>query len=178
MAILRVARMGNPVLRQAAEPIDVDDLMGDEVQVLIEDMLDTVDDYQGIGLAAPQVHVSSRIIVVCPPNGDREDGEEELPPLALVNPEVTPCGEEKVTDWEGCLSIPDIRGRVPRNAAIEVTALNREGTQKKFRAEGYLARIIQHEVDHLDGVLFLDRMPDLQSLCFLSEYGRDEEESA
>ena len=178
MAILRVARMGNPVLREIAEPVAAEDLADDEVQLLIEDMLDTVDDYQGIGLAAPQVHVSTRIIIVCPPGNGSEEDEEELPPLVLVNPEISPCGEEKVTDWEGCLSIPDIRGRVPRYAAIEVTALNRGGTERRFRAEGYLSRIIQHEVDHLDGVLFLDRVKDLQSLCLLSEYGRYEEESA
>ncbi len=176
MAILRVARMGNPVLRQVAEPIQPEGLADDEVQILIDDMLDTIEDYQGAGLAAPQVHDSRRIVIFCPPVED--DDEEDPPePLVLVNPTVSPLDEARETGWEGCLSIPDLRGEVLRYTHVAVTALDRSGKAMKFRAQGHSARIIQHEVDHLDGALYLDRMPDLKSLCFLSEYGRHSEES-
>lgn len=178
MAILRVARMGNPVLRQVAQPVAPEALDDDELQVLIDDMLDTVADYEGVGLAAPQVHESRRIIVVCPPGAEDGEGTEDPPEMVLINPELEPLGEADRTDWEGCLSIPEIRGRVPRYGAVAVTALDRDGGALTFRAEGYAARILQHEVDHLDGVLFLDRMTDLRSLCFLSEYVRYGGESA
>jgi len=176
MAILRVAQMGNPVLRQVAERVTEEDLDGDEIQQLIDDMLDTVDDYEGAGLAAPQVHESVRIVVICPPAEGEE--EEARAPLVLVNPSVSPDGEDRQTDWEGCLSIPGLRGQVPRHTSAVVTALNRDGKPIRFTARDYAARILQHEVDHLDGVLYLDRMPSMQSLCCLEEYRRMTDESA
>ncbi len=169
MAILKVARMGHPVLRQEAEPVSEAELKDPDFQPLIEDMMETMDEYDGVGLAAPQVHESVRVILVQAPKIEEQD---ELPPLVLVNPEIEPLSSDLVSDWEGCLSIPEIRGRVPRYEGVRVTALNKEGRPVVFDAHGYLARVIQHEVDHLDGVLFLDRMEDFSSLCFLEEYGK------
>ena len=175
MAILKVSRMGHPVLRTIAQPVPEDWIEKEETQRLIDDMIETMDEYHGVGLAAPQVHVSSRILVA----QMLSDTEDAIEALVLVNPEIEPLNEEMETAREGCLSIPDVRGRVPRHLAISVRAIARNGEAVSFEAEGFDARVIQHEVDHLDGILYLDRMEDLSSLCFLDEYGRywaDEEE--
>jgi peptide deformylase len=180
MAILKVARMGHPVLRARARPIDPAQIGSPRIQQLIDDMFETMQEYQGVGLAAPQVHVSLRVFVAgfAPnPNGDTDDDEEEesgrgVPRMALINPEITPIGAELVEDWEGCLSIPDIRGRVPRSREILVKAYDRRGKRIEVKAGGFTARVIQHETDHLDGVLFFDRMKSFQTLTFLDEFGR------
>ena len=180
MAILKVARMGHPVLRARARPIDPAQIGSPRIQQLIDDMFETMQEYQGVGLAAPQVHVSLRVFVAgfAPnPNGDTDDDEEEesgrgVPRMALINPEITPIGAELVEDWEGCLSIPDIRGRVPRSREILVKAYDRRGKRIEVKAGGFTARVIQHETDHLDGVLFFDRMKTFQTLTFLDEFGR------
>ncbi|HWT46051.1 MAG TPA: peptide deformylase, partial [Vicinamibacterales bacterium] len=129
-----------------------------------------------IGLAAPQIHVGLRLFVAGFPASRRdsdEDGEEERVPLmALINPEITPVGSATEEDWEGCLSIPDIRGKVPRAREIQVRAYDRRGRRIDIRAKGFTARVIQHESDHLDGVLFFDRMKSFETLTFLEEFGR------
>ena len=142
-------------------------------------MFETMKEYQGVGLAAPQIHESLRIFVAgFPPVPDDEEGErdeddeDDVPLMALVNPEIEVVSRETVEDWEGCLSIPDIRGRVPRSRQIIVRAYDRAGKKIEMRASGFTARVIQHETDHLDGVLFFDRMRGFQSLTFLDEYGR------
>jgi len=173
MAILKVARMGHPVLRARARAIDRGELKGAVVQKLIDDMLETMAEYHGVGLAAPQVHESVRIFVAALDH--REDDEEDGPeaePIAIVNPEISVVSADVVEDWEGCLSIPDIRGRVPRAREIRVRALDRKGDRLELRAHDFPARVIQHEADHLDGVLFFDRMKALDSLTFLDEYAR------
>jgi peptide deformylase len=173
MAILKVARMGHPVLRARARPINPSDIRSPGIQRLVDDMLETMREYQGIGLAAPQVHESLRLFVAgldTPPDDD--DEEVRLPLMALINPEITPIGETTAEDWEGCLSIPDIRGRVPRATQIHVRAYDRTGKRIELRASGFTARVIQHETDHLDGVLFFDRMRSFQTLTFLDEFGR------
>jgi len=130
-------------------------------------MIETMREYQGIGLAAPQVHEGLRLFVA------GMDGEEEpLPLVVLANPEITPVGDERVEDWEGCLSIPDMRGRVMRFEAIDVRALDRDGRPIEMRMRAYPARVVQHETDHLDGVLFLDRMTSFETLTFLEEFSR------
>jgi len=176
MSILKVARMGHPVLRARAKPVDPADIKSAPVQQLIDDMLETMREYQGVGLAAPQVHESLRLFVAgfAPGAGDDEDGDEDedVPLMAIINPEITPIGDEMIEDWEGCLSIPDIRGRVPRARSIVVNALDRFGKRIELEAQGYAARVIQHETDHLDGVLFFDRMKSLGSMTFLDEYAR------
>ncbi|MCC7181180.1 MAG: peptide deformylase [Acidobacteria bacterium] len=168
MSILKVSRMGHPVLRQRARAVDKHEIRTPAFQKLIDDMIDTMDEYSGIGLAAPQVHESLRLFVaVLDPEG-RGEGEA----TALINPEITVLGKDLVEGWEGCLSIPDIRGRVPRSPHIRVSALNREGRRVEIEAHDFPARVIQHETDHLDGILFFDRMRAFESLTFMEEYSR------
>ncbi len=167
MSILKIARMGHPLLRTRARPLDAGEIATPRIQRLIDDMFETMQDSQGIGLAGPQVHESIRLFVA---GVDDEDGT--MPPVVIINPEVTPVGSAVAEDWEGCLSIPDIRGRVSRAVDIRVRALDRHGRSISMTANGFPARVIQHETDHLDGVLFFDRMTAFQSLTFLEEYSR------
>jgi peptide deformylase len=170
MSILKVARMGHPVLRQKARAIDRSEIRNPVVQKLIDDMIETMVEYHGVGLAAPQVHEDLRLFVA---SLDHDDAGESAPkPIAIINPEITPVGSEIDEDWEGCLSIPDIRGRVPRAAEIKLRAWDRDGERIELHARHYPARVIQHETDHLDGILFFDRMRSLGSLTFLDEYSR------
>ena len=173
MAILKVARMGHPVLRAKARPLQASEIRSPEVQRLIDDMFDTMHEYQGIGLAAPQIHVSVRLFVAgMPPDPDEEPDPDQVPEMALINPEITVVGRETAEDWEGCLSIPDIRGRVPRARQILVKAYDRHGKRVEIKAANFMARVIQHETDHLDGVLFFDRMKSFETLSFLDEFQR------
>jgi peptide deformylase len=173
MAILKVARMGHPVLRARARTIEPAQIGTPRIQQLIDDMFETMQEYQGVGLAAPQVHESLRLFVAGFAPDDEDEGVSRgLPLMVLINPEITPIGDELVEDWEGCLSIPDIRGRVPRSRQISVRAYDRRGKRIEVKAGGFTARVIQHETDHLDGVLFFDRMRSFQTLTFLDEFGR------
>ena len=169
MSILKVARMGHPVLRAKAKALDRSTIRTPMMQKLIDDMIETMNEYHGVGLAAPQIHEGIRLFVAAL---DTERGEEPSEPIALINPEITPVGTEVREDWEGCLSIPDIRGKVPRHVEIRVKALDRDGERVELRARGFSARIIQHETDHLDGILFFDRMKAFDTLTFLDEYSR------
>jgi peptide deformylase len=171
MSILKVARMGHPVLRTRARPLERSELRSADAQRLIDDMIDTMTEYHGVGLAAPQVHGDLRLFVALLDAHDRDD-EEESEPSVVVNPEVVLVGDERVEGWEGCLSIPDIRGRVPRAREIVLRALNRKGERFERRLQDFPARVVQHEADHLDGVLFFDRMTSFESLTFLDEYAR------
>jgi len=171
MSILKVARMGHPVLRRKARALDRHELKDAAIQKLIDDMIDTMVEYHGVGLAGPQVHESLRIFVAALDSGD-DGGGREPEPVAIINPEITPVGSEIVEDWEGCLSIPDIRGRVPRAKEIRVRCYDRKGDRIELHAHDFPARVIQHETDHLDGVLFFDRMRGFDSLTFLDEYSR------
>jgi peptide deformylase len=172
MSLLKVAHMGHPVLRKRAREIERPELKHPSVQKLIDDMIDTMHEYHGVGLAAPQVHEGLRIFVaaITPQNEEPLSPGDE--PMVFINPVVTSIGNEIVEDWEGCLSIPDIRGRVPRARSIKVTALDRSGGKLDFTSHDFPARVIQHETDHLDGVLFFDRMRTFESLAFLDEYAR------
>ena len=167
MSILKVARMGHPVLRTRARSLEPDEITTPRIQRLIDDMFETMHDSLGIGLAGPQVHESLRLFVA-----GVDDEERTMPPVVMINPEVTPTGSDVEEDWEGCLSIPDIRGRVSRATDIRVRALDRHGKPISMTADGFSARVIQHETDHLDGVLFFDRMTSFESLTFLDEYSR------
>jgi peptide deformylase len=169
MSILKVARMGHPVLRAKTRPLERGDIKTATVQKLIDDMLDTMSEYHGVGLAAPQVHEPVRLFVASLDSGE-EGAEPE--PCVLINPEITVVGSDVVEDWEGCLSIPDVRGKVPRAREIKVRALDRNGERIQLTAHDFPARVIQHETDHLDGVLFFDRMRSFESLTFLDEYAR------
>ena len=176
MSILKVARMGHPVLRGKSRALDKGEIRSAAVQKLINDMMDTMAEYRGVGLAAPQVHEGLRIFVASLDISleiDEQEGRDSDPePIALINPEITIVGIDVVEDWEGCLSVPDVRGRVPRAREIEVRALDRHGGRLELRAHGFSARVIQHETDHLDGVLFFDRMRSFETLTFLDEYSR------
>jgi peptide deformylase len=167
MSILKVSRLGHPVLRMEAQRLSPQQLGTPEIQKLIDDMMVTMVEYYGVGLAAPQVH-ESLAIAVLESHGPRGD----IPMTVLVNPDVTILGEEQVEDWEGCLSIPDFRGRVPRWNKLRVDALDRKGNRIHFTAEGFTARVIQHEFDHLKGKVYLDRMPDLKTLSHFAEFQR------
>ena len=160
MAILKIARMGHPVLLREAEPVD--DPNHPEIRRLIADMAETMQDASGIGLAAPQVHVPLRLFVWR--NGQGVS--------ALVNPELTPVGEEVESAWEGCLSIPGLRGSVARPKRIRFRGLDAEGNPVEGEAEGMAGRVMQHETDHLDGVLYPMRMQDLSLLGFTEELAR------
>ncbi|MBM3819327.1 MAG: peptide deformylase [Acidimicrobiia bacterium] len=168
MSILKVARMGHPVLRQRGRPLEKTELLTTGVQQLIDDMIDTMHEYNGVGLAAPQVHQSLRLFVALL----EEEPDGSTPATVVVNPEIVPQTSVKEEGWEGCLSIPDIRGLVPRLADITVRALDRHGRAVELRLRDFPARVAQHETDHLDGVLFFDRMTSLQSLTYMEEYSR------
>ena len=168
MSILKVARMGHPVLRKRARALDKAALRDPLLQKFIDDMIETMHEYHGVGLAAPQVHEDVRVFVGLL---DEEPGPDS-DAVVLINPDITPEGQDQKEGWEGCLSIPDIRGMVPRFTAITVKALDRQGRPLELRLKNFAARVAQHETDHLDGILFFDRMTSMQSLTFLDEYSR------
>lgn len=169
MSILKVAKMGNPVLRTKARAIDPLAISSPAFQKLIDDMFETMAEYDGVGLAAPQVHEGLRLFTASLGMESRGDARELM---AFINPEVQLVGSAREDDWEGCLSIPDIRGLVPRAREVRVRAYARSGERFELKATGFSARVIQHEFDHLEGILFFDRMKSLESLTFLQEYSR------
>ena len=168
MSILKVARMGHPVLREKARPIEPKELKTVPLQKFIDDMIETMQEYSGVGLAAPQVHEGLRIFVAHLDQEGRGGGD----PIAVINPEIEVIGNTMIEGWEGCLSIPDIRGRVPRAAQIRVSALDRSGKRVEINAKDFSARVIQHETDHLNGILFFDRMRSFESLTYMEEFSR------
>jgi peptide deformylase len=171
MSILKVARIGNPVVRGAARAVSKEELRSPEIQRLIDDMIATMHEYDGVGVAAPQIHVSLKLAVLEVPASDPRS-ENVVPLTVLVNPRVTPLGDETIDGWEGCLSVPELRGLVPRFRRVRLEALDREGRAFVAEAEGFHARVIQHECDHLDGRVYLDRMRDMRSLACLPELER------
>ena len=168
MSILKVARMGHPVLRQRARPIEPRELKTVLLQKFIDDMIETMQEYSGVGLAAPQVHEGLRVFVAHLDQDGRGTGD----PIAIINPEVEITASTTIEGWEGCLSIPDIRGRVPRAQQVRVTALDRHGKRIEINAKDFPARVIQHETDHLNGILFFDRMRSFESLTYMEEFSR------
>jgi peptide deformylase len=172
MAILKVARLGHPVLRRVADPVPPERITSPEVQRLIEDMIDTMVEYSGVGLAAPQVHHSLRILVTEEIPDSEHEGELLAERSVVVNPEVTFLTDEEIAFYEGCLSIPEIRGRVPRIRRIRLRGFDQQGKPIDREVEGFPAVVYQHELDHLNGIVFLDRMRDLKTLAFQNEYER------
>jgi peptide deformylase len=172
MAILKVARIGNPVVRTRAKAVDPSVIPSRDFQRFLDDLVETMVEYEGVGVAAPQVHVSLRVAVLAVPSVDGRGGRRGVPLTFLINPVVTPLSRKTVHDIEGCLSIPDLRGRVPRFEKVRLEALGRDGKPYSLNAKGFHARVIQHECDHLDGNVYLDRMDDLKTLGFLGELER------
>jgi len=172
MSILKVSHLGNPVLRKFAGKVDPARIATPEFQRLLDDMIETMREYDGVGLAAPQVHLSQQIAVI---DGELLADEPKVPDeakrvLVLVNPALRLRSEKTFTHWEGCLSVPGFRGSVPRVRDVAVEALDREGKPFRLEATGYFAAVLQHECDHLGGKVYLDRMPDLKELAYLKEW--------
>ncbi len=167
--LLEVIRLGHPVLRSVAEPVPEDWFGSGRLADLGSDMVRTMIEEEGVGLAAPQVAEGLRLFAYWVPGSDDEPG---IAPTVLVNPEIRPVGDEAEEGWEGCLSIPGLRGLVPRYRRIKVRARTPEGSPVSLTADGFQSRVIQHESDHLDGVVFLDRMTSTDSLAFETEWER------
>jgi len=172
MAILKIAQMGHPILRAVAAPVDPAEILEPGFQELLNDMVETLRDYDGAGLAAPQVREGIQVVAIEVRHNRRYPEAPTIPLTILINPQVTTLTDERVAGWEGCLSLPKLRGLVGRHRAVEVEALDRNGRLVRFCAEGFFATVVQHEVDHLRGILFVDRMDDLRTLAFLSEWER------
>lgn len=172
MSILKVARLGHPVLRKATANLVQRELQSAAMQKFIDDMIETMKEYDGVGLAADQVHESKQLAVLEVANNPRYPNKPDVPLTVLVNPKVTPLSDVLEEDWEGCLSIPDLRGKVPRYTSVRVQAWDRNGQELDYVATGFHARVIQHEFDHLNGKLYVDRMCDLTTLSFLQEFAR------
>ena len=172
MSILKVTRLGHPVLREITKDISVKELKTPAIQKFIDDMVETMKEYDGVGLAADQVFTSKQVAVLEVADNPRYPNKAKVPLTVLVNPKITPLSDEMEEDWEGCLSIPDLRGRVPRYKSIHIQALDRKGKKLDFVAHDFHARVIQHEFDHLNGKVYLDRMRDFTTLTFLQEFAR------
>ena len=172
MAILKVARLGHPVLRQKALPVPAGDIRSAEIQRLIDDMVETMREYNGAGLAAPQVHVLKQICVIEVNENPRYPEAPSIPLTVLVNPVLTPMTEEMEDGWEGCLSVPDMRGVVPRYTAVRLECLDRDGNPVTLVAKEFFARVIQHETDHLNGIVYVDRIRDMRTLSHIAEWQR------
>jgi peptide deformylase len=178
MAILKIARMGHPVLRQHAMPVE--DPTSEAVRRLVADMIETLDDIGGAGLAAPQVHVPQRVVLfkvaaerVTPRSGDVPQGL-----TVLINPEVELLPGPVELGWEGCLSVPGLRGAVPRASRIYYRGMSLDGEMIERVVAGFHARVVQHECDHLDGILYPQRVPDHRLLGFVEEWQRYGEDLA
>jgi peptide deformylase len=172
MALLKIARMGHPVLR--ARAAEIADPTAPWVRRLAEDMVETMEDAGGTGIAAPQVYESHRLVVFRV-TGERSTdlpGDDEQDLTALINPVIEPVGNERGYGWEGCLSVPGLRGVVPRHLRIRYRGLGLDGEIIEREAAGFHARVVQHECDHLDGILYPQRMDDHRLLVFLEELQR------
>lgn len=163
-----VVTIGNPVLREHAQ--EVKDLSSVEVQQLIDDLIETVIEENGVGIAAPQVSVSQQIMIIASRPSPRYPSAPEMQPTALINPRIVDQSKELEKGWEGCLSVPGIRGLVPRNTWVNVRYQDREGEWIESRYEGFLARIFQHEYDHLIGMTYLDRLESNRDIVSEAEY--------
>jgi len=172
MAILKVAKLGHPVLRCVADPVEPDRVKSPEIQRLIDDMYDTMAEYGGLGLAAPQVHSPIQILVTEDITDPDREGEFLARRSVVINPKITFLTSEEIAYFEGCLSVPDFRGRVPRIRRIRLQGLDRDAGRIDREVEGFPAVVYQHEVDHLNGIVFLDRMKDLSTLSYMQEFDR------
>jgi peptide deformylase len=173
MAIRKIARLGHPVLRQQARDVTREEISSPEMRRLLKDMIETMHEYGGVGLAAPQVHEPVRLAIIeyDADNGRYEAGKGQ-PLLVIFNARVKVLDPTLSGFWEGCLSVPGMRGYVERPSKIEVNYLDERGKPQTLTAEGFLATVFQHELDHLDGVVYVDRISDKTKFAFSEEYGR------
>ena len=169
MAIREIIRMGNPILARKSEPIRLDDI--GTLPNVVQDMIDTMRAANGVGLAAPQIGLNIRLIVFEIPASRQTASDRETPigPQVLINPRIVQFSEEVELEWEGCLSIPGLKGEVPRYSSIEYGAIDSEGNILKRDAFGFHARVVQHELDHLDGILYPERMSNLRQFGFVDQ---------
>ncbi len=172
MAILKIATLGHPVLREVARPLSLEELRSPEVQRFIDDLVETMFDANGAGLAANQVYRPIRVCAICIKNNPRYPYKPNYPLTVLVNPKLTLTGGETFLNYEGCLSVPNLRGEVRRSSGVRVEALDREGKPLDFEVKGLTAGTFQHEVDHLDGKVFVDRVEDTRSLTTWADFER------
>ena len=172
MSTLDIAQIGAPVLRQRAREVTPEELRSEEFQRFVDDLIETMRHAKGAGLAAPQVHRSVRVCAIEVDRNPRYPYKPDIPLTILVNPVLTPLSEETFENYEGCLSVPNLRGVVRRHAELRVEALDREGNTIQREIRGITAGTFQHETDHLDGLLFLDRVQDTRTLCTWDEFAR------
>jgi peptide deformylase len=172
MAILKVARLGHPVLREVALPVDPRAIHTPQVQRFIDDMIETMREHDGAGLAANQVHTLQQIAVIEVLGNPRYPDVPAVPLMVLINPIVTPLTDDMEEGWEGCLSVPDMRGMVPRHTAVRLQCLDRAGQAIDLVAKDFFARVCQHETDHLNGIVYLDRMRSLATLAHIAEWNK------
>ena len=170
MALLTIAKLGNPVLRQVAKPVDLNDLAEIPMQTFIDDMIETMHHEGGVGLAAPQVNRSIQIVVLEYAENERYPDEVSIPLTVLVNPVLSDHSQETKEGWESCLSLADFRGLVPRSTTVTLNAYDREGNKIQKTVSDFEAVVLQHELDHLKGFVFLDRMKDLTQLSYNEEF--------
>lgn len=168
MNVREIAQLGNPVLRSRARPVE--NVQSDRIQKLIDDLIATVAPANGVGIAAPQVAESYRLFVVASRPTLRYPSAPEMEPTAMINPRIIDRSEEMVKDWEGCLSVPGIRGLVPRHRAIEIEYSDRQGKLHRRELTDFVARIFQHEYDHLEGIVFVDRVESGRDFMTEEEY--------
>ena len=174
--IRKIVQIGNPALRQIADPVDVKQIQSDEIQTLVDDLIETMRHANGAGLAATQIAVPLRICIIEVNKNPRYSYKPDIPLTVLINPKVTFLTEERVNVFEGCLSVPNMRGRVDRCPEIQIDGYDREGNDVSFVSKGISAGTFQHELDHLDGLIYTDRMKDASSLTTIDEFSRYFEE--
>ncbi len=170
MAVLEVIKMGNPLLRKVSEAVSIDEINTPDFQTFLDHLIATMHAHQGAGIAAPQVGVLKRAFAMEMAMNERYPNKEPFPLYTIINPEITPFSDEKIPSWEGCLSIPNIRGRLQRHAEILLSGLDRNGHAFKTHLKGFAAIVAQHEVDHLNGILLIDQMESMETLSFQEEY--------
>ncbi len=171
MAVKKIIRMGNPILREKAVELTKEEILSTETKSLIKDMYDTMISAEGIGLAAPQIGVKKQIAIIgTPGETERYENIEDIPTMIIINPKISTLDKTPLGNWEGCLSVPYLRGYVERPVEIKLDYLDEKAKQKSMKVSGFHATVVQHEVDHLNGILYIDRVKDTKHISYLDEF--------